>query len=481
MRHTLISASLLSLSLAACIPGPGDGGGDGTVTDGGATTDGGSTIGGTTDGGMTDGGGGDGGGDGGDGGGGDGGGEPAWIHGQVSGEVRVQLYTLREEDGEREPIAWEDTSFGDTFPFGSIMVAATQDDGGGGLFYRGQDTIASPGVGGDPYSVNVSLPEDGEVRLYATLDYHGDSIISTSEPIGAFPGEVMVTDGSTAGDKDIVILVNYDEAWAWWSGGGGGPGNGGTCDDPVTLGGTASITTSWAGGDVAVMIYDTAGFGPYAWVRQEPTPSGGGAEAPFQIDVCGPLGEVDLLGAWDSNGNLLIDPADMWGEVISKPNVSANPLDVQTTDMTDLEVQIPLGDGRSSMGVVPFVSLSGTVTYMNGQVFDKLPADSTVHVVAMLYRPDGEIAVTELAELSYDTDTWEAADYAGQTELPFNLWVPGNTLVYLWGFVDEGPKVDGMVNEPFELVGSGGGDLSGRIPTGTSSTADLRVDLGYGG
>ncbi|MCK6502022.1 hypothetical protein L6R53_01225 [Myxococcota bacterium] len=478
MRRPLIPAVLLALALVACIPDP-TGGDSGILSDGG-TADGGTTDGGTTDGGATDGGTTDGGAT--DGGATDGGtSEPAWIQGQVSGEVRVQLYTLRESDGEREAVAWEDTEFGETFPFGAIMVAATQDDGAGRLAYRGQDTIAAPTVAGDPYSVNVSLPEDGGVQLYATLDYHGDGILSTTEPIGTFPGQVMVTDGSAEGDKDIVILVNYDEALAWWQGGGGPGGGTGTCDDPVTLSGTASITTSWAGGDVAVLLYDATGAGPYTWDRDEPVSTGGGAEAPFSLGVCGPLGEMNLLGAWDSNGNGLIDLADMWGAVISKPEVSANPLDIQSTDLAGLEVQIPLGDGRSDLGVVPFVSLSGRVTYMNGQVFDKLPTDSTVHVVAMLYRPDGELQVTELALLSYDTDTWEPADYAGQTELPFHLWVPGNTLVYLWGFVDEGPKPDGTVNAPFELVGSGGGDLTGRLPTGTSSTSDLRVDLGYGG
>ena len=486
--RTLARPALLLLAPLGLLPtllacGDKDpGGGDGTITDGGSTdgggTDGGSTVGG--DGGGTDG---DGGGT--DGGGGDGGTdggttEPDNIHGEVSGEVRVQLYTLREEDGEREAIAWEDTEFEDEFPFGAIMVSATQDDGEGGLFYRGQDTVSSPHVSGDPYSVAVTLPDDGNVQLYATLDYHRDGILSTSEPIGTFPGQVMVTDGSAEGDKDITILVNYEEALAWWQGGSDpGAGGGGTCEQPITLSGTASITTAWAGGDVAVLIYDTNGYGPYYYDRDEPVSSGGGAEAPFSIGFCGELGEIDMLGAWDSNGNELIDPADMWGAVISKPDVSANPLDVQA-DMTGLEVQIPLGDGRSGLGVVPFVSLSGVVTYMGGEVMDKLPTDSTVHVVAMLYRPDGELAVEELAELSYDTDTWEPADYAGQTELDFNLWVPGNTLIYLWAFVDEGPTPDGIVNAAFELVGSGGGDLTGRLPTGTSSTTDLRVDLGYG-
>jgi len=465
-KLTLIALSLplafaLVVQLSCLDKDDGGDGTTGTTTDGGATgttTDGGTT--GTTtdtDGGVTD----------------------SSISGNISGTVSVQFYTTSEIDGERVNIAWEDTVFGDSFPFGAIMVSATQDDDSGGLYYRGTDTISSPNTAGDAYSISARLPEDGNVRLYATLDYVGDGIISTSEPFGTYPDEVDVQDGSTADDKDIVILMDYDAALAWWLGGGGG-GGGGSCDNPIYLSGSATITSGWTSGDVAVLLYDQGGNGPYYYDRATPTEIAGGAEAPFSIGFCGELGEMDMLGAWDQNQNGLIDPADTWGAYITKPDVDGNPLNI-TGDMADLEVQIPLGDGRSGLNIVPFVSLNGNVTYLGGESFDKLSDDSVVYLVALMYRPEGDIAVETLASDAYDSDSWTSSDYAGVSSLPFTLWVPADTIVYLWAYVDEGPKPDGYVNTSGELVGGGGDENTGRIPTGTTSSTGLYVDLGYGG
>ncbi|NOY26481.1 MAG: hypothetical protein GXP62_11465, partial [Oligoflexia bacterium] len=195
---------------------------------------------------------------------------------------------------------------------------------------------------------------------------------------------------------------------------------------------------------------------------------------------CGDLGDMDLLGAWDQNENGLIDPLDSWGAYITKPDVDGNPLYI-SGDLTDLEVQIPLGDGSSDLNVVPFVSLNGNVTYLGGESFDKLAQDSVVYVVALMYRPEGDIAVETLSEGAYDSDTWTAVDYDGTSSLPFTLWVPADTIVYLWAYVDEGPKPDGVVNTSGELIGGGGDENTGRVPTGTTSSTGLYVDLGYGG
>lgn len=465
MTTRLLPALLATLVVVAYNTGCGDkddtgGSGDGGASDGGAS-DGGSAGDGGSDGGSADGGSGDGG--------------TAMVSGTIQGNVDVQFYTAG-DDGEREYIGWEDTPWSTDFPFGAIFVSATQDDGGGGLYYRGDTTIMSPSVDGDAYSLTATLPTEGPVQVYATLDMHADGLLSTSEPFGIFPSEVEITDGSSTGNVDITILIDYDAAYAWYYGGGGGGGGG--CET-VGLSGSATLTSPWADGDVAVMLYDMGDNGPYYYDRSTPTVVGGGAEAAFSLGPCINTGNMQLLGAWDSNGNDLIDPADMWGAYISAPDTDANPIDIGASDLTDLEVQIPLGDGRSGLGVVPFVSLSGSVTYAGGS-FDDLDPASVLFVSALMYRPSGDITTTDLIEYAYDQQVWTAADWAGASSLDWTLWVPGNTIVYLWAYVDEGPKPNGTVNEVGELVASAGEDSNGRLPTGESSTSGYVLDLGTG-
>lgn len=445
----ILLSSLLALTLTAC--GDKDDDGDGET----GTMDGGSDDGGT----ETDGGSGDGGTE-----------EEVFIEGGVSGNVQVQLY--REVDGARENVAWADTIWADAFPFGSIFVAAVQDSKEGGLKYRGDDTIGLPSLEGDAYSLVARIPGEGNVHLTATLDFNKDGILATSEPFGVHAEEVLVTEGDTVGEKDIVVLVDYDAALSWWYGGGGG------CDSPITISGDAVLTSPWADGDVAVLAYDTAGNGPYSFDVFEPTASGGGAEGPFSIGFCGAVnGDLKILGAWDRNGNSLIDPADLWGALISKPEVNGNPLYVGDTDITDLEVQIPLGDGTYDLSIVPFVRLTGNVLYESSRSFDELPAGSEVHAAAMLYRPSGDLFVDDFDTTTYSVSSWSSTDYAGKTELAYALWVPANTIVYLWGYVDHGPTPDGTVNTMDEIVGAGGSEVGGRVPTGTSDSSGLNIVL----
>lgn len=472
---------LLSFGTLGC-DGPKTGG-EGATLDGGSL-DGGSLDGGSLDGGSLDGGTFDGGGT------GDGGTEePDPISGEVQGTVWVQLYTENASDGSREYVAWEDSIFSEGFPFGAIFVGASNQVDGVEWF-RGSDTIPTPSIEGDPYSLLVSLPEAGPVRLSATLDLFADGVLSTDEPFGIYPLEVEVTDGSSVADKDIVVLVDYDLAQAWWgwsddgggSGGGWGTdwggGSGEGCEDPVTLAGNAVLGSPWAGGDVAVLVYDTDGVGPYAWVRDEPVVEKGVASLPFSLGgYCGSPESIRLLGAWDNNGNGLIDAEDLWGAYVTEPDVNGNPLVVGTESRSDLVVQVPLGDGRADISVVSFVRLSGEVLLNGGDSFDELPEGSVLYVAASMYRPVGDISIDSLERNSYDVRSFDASDFAGSTSLAYSLWSPGNTIVYLWGFVDHGPVPDEVVNTRDETVGAGGSEIGGRVSTGTSDQSGLDINL----
>ncbi len=74
------------------------------------------------------------------------------------------------------------------------------------------------------------------------------------------------------------------------------------------------VTTSYAGGDASVMLLDTEGNGPYnsSWSVLEE--SGGGAAGPYSMTFCDNPSQMNLVGAYDSNFNGIIDPAgDTWG------------------------------------------------------------------------------------------------------------------------------------------------------------------------
>jgi len=421
----------LGLGLAAgsaCGDKDWDGDSGGTGGDAGATDDGGSSD----DGGIAD----------------DTGEHPP-IHATVTGHITVDLYDYSTGDA----VSWDD--YGTTFPFGPIFVAAYQQAGRDDpLRYRGQTALLSPtaGADGDTYSLPVTLDESGNVRIYAALDWDGDTIIGSDEPRGFWPVELKVTDGGTISDVDITLTgaVNVPA--------------GGGCD-VVQIQGDAVITHTWVDGDVAIMTTTTDGVGPIWSTRVTPTADGGGASAPYDLSVCASSGDEKLIGAWDSNGNGIFDPADTWGAYASEPDVDGNPITIGSGTLAGKDVQIPLGDDADNLGVYPFVYASGTVSWSGG-AFDGLPAGTVIHGLALKYRPWGDLTLTSLD--TYDTVTFEPKDYAGKSSLDWDLLLPSNSVAFVWFYADT--DADGILNEAGEAIGSIGTDSNGRLPTGTASS-----------
>ena len=122
---------------------------------------------------------------------------------------------------------------------------------------------------------------------------------------------------------------------------------------------------------------------------------------------------------------------------------------------------------------MPFVRLSGTVN-VEGGTFDDLAAGSTVYVTALKYKPNGDFDITDLS-IAYDADEYDWTELTGQSEVPFTVVVPSNTVVYLWAFADE--NADGIVNESGDYVAAGG-EQSGKVATGTSNSSGLELSLG---
>jgi len=390
------------------------------------------------------------------------------VDGTLNGTVTVQLYTY-DADGELKYISWSD-AYDDTWRFGGIWVTAYEEGGGGHEIYHGSDAILGPETGPNEYSIDVSLEEAKELRLYAQVDYWGDGILGSSEPTGIYPDAVLVQHGDSHDDLDITILAPYYD----FDSGSGGNGGAWCGTDPVTISGDVLITAGYSGGMAVAMLLDENGAGPYHWDYTTPVSNGSGATGPYAMTSCASYGNMNLVGAHDRDGDTLITPMDRWGAYITAPDVDGNPISIGTSDLEEMDIQVPLGDGESPFDIVPFVTISGTVTVGDGD-FDALPTGSSVYVTALKYRPTGDIAVATLEDESYDIQSWTAAEIAGQTSLDYSLSAPANTIVYLWAYADEGSN--GTVNENEERVASGGDNDAGKFPTGAGNSNNQGLEL----
>ena len=391
----------------------------------------------------------------------------------VRGQVWVELYT-EDSAGDRHALSWEDAMGADAdFPFGSIFVAAFEETDGEKTYFD-QDTILRPSVDGDYYSLRIDPTETDQVNIYATLDIRGDGILGTGEPIGVYGDDIQIRRGTEADDVDIAIMVNWGlwgpggSGWGWGGGGGGGSGGlggggGGESCPGVTLAGAVEITIPYGGGNGMAMLLDLDGHGPYLYEPFVPVATPDGAESDFEMVAPCHVGAYQLVGAYDSNGNSLIDPMDWWGAYTESPGVNSNPITIAAEDLLDHDMEIPLDGGLSSLSVVPFARISGTIFPYDGSNFDAYGEDAKIYVVAMKYRMSVDSSVASFEE-AYDVEVFLAEDMAGLESLDWSLIVPTNTRVYLWGFVDlDG---DGLVNEVGEPVASGGDDSTGALPVG---------------
>ena len=117
----------------------------------------------------------------------------------------------------------------------------------------------------------------------------------------------------------------------WGDGSGYGYYDGGGWDTSCNVGvlnGEVIITTSYAGGDASAMLLDTEGNGPYNSVWTTLNESGGGAAGDYYMTFCDDPSQMNLVGAYDSNFNGIIDPAgDTWGVYVVE-GLDANPIEL---------------------------------------------------------------------------------------------------------------------------------------------------------
>jgi len=381
------------------------------------------------------------------------------FNGTVTGTVQVQLYDV---DSEGEYVYKDWSVWDGNFPFGAIWVYAFNSDESTGdeTFYANQ-SILTPSVDGDDYSMTFTAAA-ANVRVGAQLDFYADGIMGTSDPVGIYPDAVSVTDGSTAAGVDITILSYWNNSsgggGGGCDGGGGSGGGGGNGDGSTTISGDIIITEAYAAGDAVAMLMTTDLDGPLTWDWTTPEPSGGGAEGAYAMTVCSSGGDYALQGCWDSNFNSVVESDDKCGPYISEPDVDGNPITVGDENLTEHDIQIPMGD--YGLDLVPFVNLSGSITHDDGAF-----SGGTVTVGALKYKPSGEFSTSDIADAAYDYQEFDTS--GGATELAYSLDVPSNTITYLLAWDNE--DGDGLINESDEAVGSGSSHDNGRLPTGESS------------
>ncbi|MCB9742190.1 MAG: hypothetical protein H6741_18490 [Alphaproteobacteria bacterium] len=396
------------------------------------------------------------------------------VAGTVTGTVTVVLYD--DSSGDIESVEYADVGY-NSFPFGKIFIAAytqAEDDEGNTVrTYHGDTTIDSPTIGGDAYSMDVEVEGTDEVYVYAHLDWHQDRVLGSDEPSEHYPALVTIPDGGEISEINITILAPvYCSERA-------NANCGGSCDT-TTISGEVLISVSYAGGDVATFLQGTDGSGPSYVSWMTPTADAGGASGAYSMSVCENAGTRRLRGAWDSNGNELIDPRDRWGSYSTGNDESgdpedSNPISVGTSALSGYDVVIPLGD-EDGFSVVPFTVLSGTVGMEVGGLFDEtLPANTNVHIAALRYRPNLDISLSSLETAAYSSESWTWAELQGAESKSFILPVPADTIVYLWAYGDT--DADDVLNESGEFVGVPNGASTGRIPTGSDGYNGLEVLL----
>jgi hypothetical protein len=249
----------------------------------------------------------------------------------------------------------------------------------------------------------------------------------------------------------------------------------------IAIAGNVTLNGAYSGGNGMVMLLDNAGGGPYQQDEFTPIPTGSGATAEYNMGVCANAGPMQIIGAYDSNGNGLVDPADLWGAYVTSPGENGNPLMIEDVRLDEINVDIPIGGGGPAVSVVPFVHLSGIAFPESQPHFSSFEtvegAGVDLYVVALQYPLSFDMDVESFEEDGYAVKVWESSALGSAESVEWDLTVPANTVVYLYAFVDT--DLDGIVNEELEpRAFSGSGEVAA-LSTGEDGLSGivLRVAL----
>ncbi len=379
----------------------------------------------------------------------------------ITGQVTVELYG-EDEIGERYSIPWESSGY-TSWPFGPIFVAAYELSGDGQAGrYAGTAVIRRPEMGTSTYEMTVKMREEKDVYVYAAVDLLGDGVVGTEDPRGVWRDAIPMTNDIVVSDINMTVLAQAADEVVCEGG------------STVEIDGPAYVTTDYWGGNIAVMLMDRDGNGPYHVASAAEVGAGEGATTSYTLEVCPNYGEMVLVSCWDSNMNGIFDGGDRWGVYSATGDRDSNPVNVGDRNMSNYPVWMPLGD-RPGVDLMPFVTMQGTLHLESGEPLSSLDTGTNLYVVALKYRPSGDLVVTDPA-VHYDIQTFSWSDIStGTTAVDWQLLVPSDTIIYLWAFADT--NGDGVVNGPGEPIGAYNAHDHGRTPSGQTGFGGIDIAL----
>ena len=389
---------------------------------------------------------------------------PSTLHIEV---YLVPVYYERLEDDvfARMELEWTEVDPAG-YPYGILYVALTEELGAttSPLTYALLDAVPSDPKN-DPAELDLQVEELAGRTVYvaAVADRWADGVVSPRDALAFDPRPVEI---QAHGEADAVVFVDVDLDWDWESGRWVAseycrsavlPG----CIVEADLEGEIRLQDSQVSVGLApsiVGLYTADGaIGP----MEATLPGELDGEVPEQplpwalhirVPPCG-AGGFGLFGAWDSNGNGMIEPDDEWGTLWTGDGGFDPTLIVSHGDwLTGLDIRLPW-DGAVPPFGRPYQHIAGTIGTDETFSFADLEPTDTLHVMA-LREPASHLPGCVLADhavtqgFAWDHRSFPATEL-GDGPIPFELRVPWDAYVHVFAGVEADDN--GGISDEYEL------------------------------
>lgn len=386
---------------------------------------------------------------------------PAVLHVDV---YLVPVFHERIGDGlfERRELEWTEVD-ASGYPYGPLYVALTEELGATSspLAHRILSSVPSDPKN-DPAELDIEVQELAGHRVYvaAVADRWADRVVSSRDSLGFDPRPIDLAPYS---ENEALIFVDVELGW---------DGNGWIpteycrsavlpgCIVEADLEGEIRLQDSQVSVGIApsvVGLYTADGaIGP----MEATLPGELDGEVPEQplpwalhirVPPCGD-GGFGLFGAWDSNGNGLIEPDDEWGTLWSADGGFDPTLVVSHGDwLTGLDIRLPW-DGAVPPFGRPYQRIAGTIDTDETFSFAELEPTDTLHVMA-LREPASHLPGCALADavthgFAWDHRSFPAAELT-DSPLQFELRAPWDAYVHVFAGVEADDN--GGISDEYEL------------------------------
>ena len=303
-------------------------------------------------------------------------GQPPWVTAGLQGHVQVQLQTP-DEGGEITDVAWQDSCFGEHFPYGSIWIAAYRRDADGAVIPLADTWIPYPSQdsASNAWSMEISVQGASaldEVWVTAVLDKWQERVLTDQDSLASWAQPLSLQEGVVTQDVDITLPTplwcGYDEGacpdcpawmglgaafWRWeddtWVNDGWTD-----CGAVVDISGTLTIDEPAGVSGSAAILGMEQGSQSVLWldgVEVTETPGPAPSESAYSLSVCADSGTFGFRAVWDSNGNTLFDPFDLWGAPLDAGGAALDTLTIGDEDLCDQAFAVPVEGAALDIGL----------------------------------------------------------------------------------------------------------------------------------